>query len=90
MESTATAEVFALNGIEDTARHLGNSSPWTVRAHVARGHIKTVKIGRRVFIPGDEIRRIQRDGLPPLTTKGSRRAESLHVPTRQEMNSRGR
>jgi hypothetical protein len=91
MESTtASAEVSALNGIEVTAQHLGRSSPWTIRKHIERGNIKVVRIGRRVFIPGDEIRRIQRDGLPPLSAIGSRSVEGLHAPTREERNGRGR
>lgn len=91
MESTTdTSEVSALNGIEVTAQHLGRSSPWTIRKHIERGNIKVVRIGRRVFISEDEIRRIQRDGLPPLRTNEPREMKRLQGPARRERLSRGR
>ena len=42
-------------------------SPWTVRAHLKRGAIKSVRVGRRVLIPLKEIERLAEEGLPSLS-----------------------
>lgn len=70
----ATVEVPALSGIEDASRQrLGNISPWTLRKHIEKGNVKVVRIGRRVFLAEDEIRRIQKEGLPSLNTSSKPR-----------------
>ena len=61
-EPTATT-LFSFDAATDP---LGGTSAWTLRKHAASGSIRTVRIGRRVFIPADEISRIQREGLPSL------------------------
>jgi excisionase family DNA binding protein len=52
-----------LNSIESGAKTLG-ISPWTARARIRRGDIRVVRIGRRVLIPSEELRRIIEHGLP--------------------------
>jgi excisionase family DNA binding protein len=51
----------ALLTIERAAEALG-ISPWTVRKYVANGKLRPVRIGRRVLIEPDEIRRIIEEG----------------------------
>jgi hypothetical protein len=63
----AVSEAVALYSIEDAARVLGKISSWTLRKHVKRGSVSTVRIGRRVFLNADEILRIQTQGLPSLS-----------------------
>ena len=53
--------------LHDAARALGSMSPWTLRKHIAQGHVRATCLGRRVFVREDEIERIQREGLPSLT-----------------------
>jgi len=43
-----------------------NTSPWTIRYHVAKGHLKSTRIGKRVLIPDTEIDRIAAEGLPHI------------------------
>ncbi len=57
------------------AEQLG-CSPWTLRAHAARGTLAVVRIGRLVRIPSDEIARIQREGLPSLRDSQAEEAEA--------------
>ena len=59
------------NGIYDigaSAKALGEISPWTLRKHVAQGTVEVIRLGRRVFLRGEEIERIRREGLPRLRT----------------------
>lgn len=56
-----------LFSFEDSARMLGGLSPWTLRRHVQRGNIRTVRLGLRVFLDSEELERIRREGLPRLT-----------------------
>lgn len=67
-------EAPALYNLEDAARSLGRISSWTLRRHLRRGTVSAVRIGRRLLISSDEIRRIQAQGLPSL-------AESEHQTT---------
>ena len=46
--------------IEETARRLGDISPWTIRKMIKQGKIASVKIGTRRIIPGSEIARLLR------------------------------
>jgi len=39
-------------------------SHYTLRAHIKRGAVKTVRLGRRVLISRAEVERITRDGIP--------------------------
>ena len=48
-------------GIEEAARLLG-LSPHTVRSYEYRGLIKSVRIGTRVLIPVEELKRLIREG----------------------------
>ena len=47
-------------------------SPWTLRRHIKNGAIKAVRIGRRVLMTEEAVKRIAREGLPSL---GSVKAE---------------
>ena len=58
-----TSELFDLF---TAARMLGSISPWTLRKHIAQGTVKATRLGRRVFVPGEEIERIRTQGLPSL------------------------
>lgn len=51
-------------------------SPWTIRAHLKRGAIKPVRVGRRVLIPRKELERLASEGLPSLSHKAAQ-TESL-------------
>jgi excisionase family DNA binding protein len=61
-EGVGIAELFSVN---EAGRRLA-LSPWTIRAHVRGGSIKSIRCGRRVLIPAFELSRIQREGLPSL------------------------
>lgn len=62
----SSTETAALYSLEDAAKVLGRISSWTLRKHLKRGTVKAVRIGRRLFLNADEIRRIQKNGLPSL------------------------
>ena len=51
----------SLKSIEEAAESLA-LSPWTVRLYVRQGKIRPVRIGRRVLIEPQEIRRIVEEG----------------------------
>jgi len=55
-----------LHSYEEAGKLL-NYSRSSLRRHVARQHIRTVRLGNRILIPDAEIRRISVEGLPPLT-----------------------
>jgi hypothetical protein len=58
--------------LEDAAsQELSGISVWYLRKAIAQGVIKPTKLGTRIFLSGDEIARIQRDGLPSLKNKNS-------------------
>jgi hypothetical protein len=74
-----TSEGPALYSVEDAARVLGKISSWTLRAHLRRGTVSAVRIGRRLFLNAAEIRRIQSDGLPSLAAPNGLRNEVAKV-----------
>jgi hypothetical protein len=53
-----------LHALPEAAKLLGGISVWTLRKHVFRGNVAVTRIGRRVFVPSEEIERIRREGLP--------------------------
>lgn len=55
-----------LHNVEEAAKLCGSVSPWTIRKHISRGTVQVTRIGRRVFVPSEEIERIRREGLPSL------------------------
>jgi hypothetical protein len=58
--------------LEDAAsQELGGISVWYLRKAIAQGVIKPTRLGTRIFLSGDEIARIQRDGLPSLKNNSS-------------------
>ena len=58
----------ALLNVDDTAKVLGLSA-WTVRKNVAKNIFHAVRIGRRVLIEPDEIRRIIEEGRSAADTQ---------------------
>jgi hypothetical protein len=64
--SQRDAVIQRLHNIEDAANLCGCISPWTLRKHIANGTVRVTRIGRRVFLPSEEIERIRREGLPSL------------------------
>jgi hypothetical protein len=58
-----------LYSLNDAAKVLGGISPWTLRKHVSQCSVRVTRIGRRVFVDGVELERIQREGLPSLGFK---------------------
>jgi hypothetical protein len=83
----ATATVPRLYGIAALAMSgwLGDTSPWTLRKHITLGNIRVVRLGSRLFVHEDEIRRIQRDGLPPLRCRSGSNTRSVggHIPSQE-------
>jgi excisionase family DNA binding protein len=55
-----------LFSIGEAAQKLAISA-WTIRAHLKRGAIKPVRVGRRVLIPRKEIERLANESLPSLS-----------------------
>jgi len=49
--------------IKDVAKFLGISEI-TIRRHIYKGHIKTVRFGREYKIPKEELLRIRNEGFP--------------------------
>jgi len=64
-----------LYSLEETGARLGHSSIWTIRKHVAKGNLRSVKLGKRVFVPASEIERVSESGLPSLSSKPARSEE---------------
>jgi len=56
----------SLYSLMEVSQVLGGTSIWTLRKHITRGNIHVVRIGRRVFLPCEEIERIRQEGLPSL------------------------
>jgi excisionase family DNA binding protein len=55
------AEKDQLESVEETSRRLAISS-YTVRRLVKAGHVRSVRVGRRVLIPGSEVERVIASG----------------------------
>ena len=73
-----------LFSLEAATEPLGGVSQWTLRKHAASGSLKIVRIGKRVFVPADEIARIQREGLPSLS--GSTKAAVVDEEEQSHVN----
>jgi len=58
-----------LVSIQEASFQLGGISVWTLRKHISRGNVRVTRLGRRTFLPEEEITRIQQEGLPSLTLK---------------------
>lgn len=41
---------------------------WTLRAQIAAGNVKIIRLGTRIMIHRSELERIAREGLPSLRT----------------------
>jgi hypothetical protein len=62
----ATSKLYCLM---DACPELGGISVWTLRKHIAQGTVSVIKLGRRIFLSGQEIARIKREGLPSLKSR---------------------
>ncbi|HUZ47876.1 MAG TPA: hypothetical protein VMW54_14670 [Terriglobia bacterium] len=49
--------------IRDVCTRWGGLSPHSVRRHIKAGRIRTVHIGARIFIPLNEIMRVESEGI---------------------------
>lgn len=56
--------------LESASATLGSVSVWTLRKHISRRTVSVTRIGRRVFLPAEEVERIRREGLPSLSAQG--------------------
>lgn len=56
-----------VHSMDSGANQLG-VSVYTLWAHRRRGTLRTIKIGRRVLIPEEELQRVAAAGLPSLST----------------------
>jgi predicted site-specific integrase-resolvase len=61
-EPNANLRGFSL---EEAATAIGIASN-TLRLHVRRGNASVIRCGRRIIVPGAEVARILREGLPSL------------------------
>lgn len=52
-------------GVNEVGQATG-LSPWTIRAYIRQGKIRPTRIGTRVLIEADELRRFLRKGRQPL------------------------
>jgi hypothetical protein len=71
----------SLYSLPDAAKSLGGISIWTLRRHISKGHLRAIRIGRRVFLDGEELERIQREGLPSLRAAVENAPTDLAVTT---------
>jgi excisionase family DNA binding protein len=58
----------SLQSVDKAAETL-SVSPWTVRAYIRQGKVRPVRIGRRVLIEPEEIRRIIEEGRSAAGTQ---------------------
>jgi len=66
------AEKDQLESVQETSRRLAVSS-YTVRRLVKAGHVRAVRVGKRLLIPGSEIERIITSGC------GKHAGEPMHA-----------
>ena len=61
-----------LFSVPDSSRELGGISQSKLWKHIAQGTVRdVVRLGRKVFLRGEELERIRREGLPSLRSKSS-------------------
>ena len=58
--------------LKQVARSFGTSYDSFFRAY-KNGKIKVIRFGSRLFVPADEIARIQREGLGPIAGASAKR-----------------
>jgi hypothetical protein len=63
---TVQANGRKLYNLEESSYQLGDTPVWTLRHHIAAGHINVTRLGRRLFLTAQELERIAREGLPSL------------------------
>jgi len=64
----AGASAKRVHSMESGAGQLG-VSVFTLWAHKKNGTLRTIKIGRRVLIPEEELQRVAAAGLPSLSER---------------------
>ncbi len=60
-ESVVDPQPIAVN--VNKAAALTDTSPYTWRVWIRAGKVRATRLGRRVVIPMDEVRRVVRDGI---------------------------
>jgi excisionase family DNA binding protein len=69
--STQVAEgADQLYTVEQFAERI-KASPWTVRAHLSRGSLKPVRVGRLIRLSHAQLLEVLEHGLPPLRARPS-------------------
>ncbi|NDQ55464.1 MAG: helix-turn-helix domain-containing protein [Acidipila sp.] len=66
--SDTNAEILRGYTLKEAARAISISEN-TLRLHIKRGSAAAIHCGRRVIVPGAEVARILREGLPSLATE---------------------
>lgn len=59
-----------LNDLQETADRI-RCSPWTVRRLIDQGHIRAIRIGRRLLVSESEIARVMREGASNQARAGA-------------------
>jgi hypothetical protein len=70
-QTTETAVVQQLLDIQQAAGVL-HRSHWTLRQDIKKGHIRCLRIGRRILIEPSEIRRLVEEGRQRADSKSTR------------------
>lgn len=76
----------SLKSVDQAADLLG-ISPWTVRAYVRDGHLRPVRIGRRVLLEETELERFVRDRTERDAVMQVEREKPVEVTGREQENA---
>ena len=68
-----TNEKIALD-VESAARAI-SVSPWTIRKWISEGKLASIKIGRRVLVTPDALRKLAEEGTRPAAAEADRAAK---------------
>ena len=63
------SSLTGLLSLGEAAIHCGISQK-TLERHVRAGRIRTVKVGRRTFVPAEEVLAVHASGLPAAAPPG--------------------
>jgi excisionase family DNA binding protein len=65
MDTQVVEGAAQLYTVEQFAERI-KASPWTVRAHLSRGTLRPVRVGRLVRLSHSQLLEVLEKGLPPL------------------------
>ena len=74
-----------LRSVKESAKFLGEISPWTVYAWLAHGKLKRTKVGGRTMIRESELLKVIEDDAPP---RKLRRAANAAVTATEKDNAK--